>query len=77
MALWLGGVERLYAAGIKNLGVIQDSQLTRKQNTVIFQNGKSLLSCKIPDLPLFIDPSHITGNRNDFRSNSRSFRFEL
>jgi chorismate mutase len=20
------------------------------------------LSCKIPDLPLFIDPSHITGN---------------
>jgi hypothetical protein len=41
MALWLGGVERLYAAGIKKLGVIQDFLLTRKQNTVIFQNGKS------------------------------------
>jgi hypothetical protein len=35
---------RLYAAGIKNLGVIHRgfSTYEKKQNTVIFQNGKSL-----------------------------------
>jgi 3-deoxy-D-arabino-heptulosonate 7-phosphate (DAHP) synthase len=32
---------------------------------------------KFPDLPLFIDPSHITGNHEMILSNSRSFRFEL
>jgi chorismate mutase len=40
---WLGGVERLYAAGIKNLGVIHRGFSTYEKNkTVIFQNGKSL-----------------------------------
>jgi chorismate mutase len=34
-----------------------------KQNTVIFQQIPIELQNKFPDLPLFIDPSHITGNR--------------
>jgi chorismate mutase len=35
-----------------------------KTNTEIFQNGKLLeLQNRFPDLPLLIDPSHITGDR--------------
>jgi len=66
LALWLGGIERLYKAGIKNLGGIHrgfSSYDTTKyrnipewQIAVEFQN-------KFPDLPLINDPSHITGNR--------------
>jgi chorismate mutase len=35
------------------------------------------LQNKFPDLPLIIDPSHITVIVNDFRGNARSIRFEL
>jgi chorismate mutase len=63
--LWLGGVERLYNAGIEKLGVIHRGfLLTKKQNTETFQNGRLLLvQNRFPDLPLIIDPSHITGDR--------------
>ncbi|MDG1396766.1 MAG: bifunctional 3-deoxy-7-phosphoheptulonate synthase/chorismate mutase type II [Polaribacter sp.] len=66
LALWLGGIERLYTAGIKNLGAIHrgfstyDKSKYRNnpnwQLAIEFQN-------KFPDLPLICDPSHITGNR--------------
>ena len=67
LALWLGGIERLYTAGIKNLGAIHrgfstyDKSKYRNnpnwQLAIEFQN-------KFPDLPLICDPSHITGNRD-------------
>ena len=67
LALWIGGVERLYNAGIKKLGVIHrgfstyDKSKYRNnpewQIAIDFQN-------KFPDIPLIIDPSHITGNRD-------------
>jgi len=67
MALWLGGVERLYAAGIKKLGVIHRGfstyQKTKYRNIPEWQIPIELQN-KFPDLPLIIDPSHITGNRN-------------
>lgn len=67
MALWLGGVERLYAAGIKNLGVIHRGfstyEKTKYRNIPEWQIAIELQN-KFPDLPLIIDPSHITGNRD-------------
>jgi chorismate mutase len=67
MALWLGGVERLYMAGIKNLGVIHRGfstyEKTKYRNIPEWQIAIELQN-KFPDLPLIIDPSHITGNRN-------------
>ena len=66
MALWLGGVERLYAAGIKNLGVIHRGfstyEKTKYRNIPEWQIAIELQN-KFPDLPLIIDPSHITGDR--------------
>jgi chorismate mutase len=66
LSLWLGGIERLYTAGIKNLGAIHrgfstyDKSKYRNnpnwQLAIEFQN-------KFPDLPLINDPSHITGDR--------------
>jgi chorismate mutase len=63
----LGGVERLYAAGIKNLGVIHRGfstyEKTKYRNIPEWQIAIELQN-KFPDLPLIIDPSHITGNRD-------------
>ena len=66
LALWLGGIERLYSKGIKKLGAIHRGFSTYEKSkyrnipewqiAVEFQN-------KFPDLPLICDPSHITGNR--------------
>jgi chorismate mutase len=67
LSLWIGGVERLYKANIKKLGVIHRGFSTYEktnyrnnpqwQIAIDFQN-------KYPDIPLINDPSHITGNRN-------------
>ena len=67
LALWMGGLERLYTANIKNLGVIHrgfstyDKSKYRNnpewQIAVEFQN-------RFPDIPLICDPSHIAGRRD-------------
>ncbi|CAL2108547.1 chorismate mutase [Tenacibaculum sp. 190524A02b] len=67
LALWLGGIERLYSAGIKNLGAIHRGFSTYEKSkyrnipewqlAIEFQN-------RFPDLPLICDPSHITGKRD-------------
>jgi len=66
LALWIGGVERLYNAGIKNLGVIHRGfstyEKTKYRNNPEWQIAIDLQN-RFPDLPLIIDPSHITGNR--------------
>ncbi|MEB3382706.1 bifunctional 3-deoxy-7-phosphoheptulonate synthase/chorismate mutase type II [Flavobacterium psychrophilum] len=67
LALWIGGVERLYNAGIKKLGVIHRGfstyEKTKYRNIPEWQIAIELQN-RFPDLPLIIDPSHITGNRN-------------
>jgi chorismate mutase len=67
LALWLGGVERLYTADIKNLGVIHRGfssyKKTKFRNVPQWQIPIALKQ-KFPDLPLINDPSHITGNRD-------------
>jgi chorismate mutase len=67
LALWLGGIERLYTAGIKNLGAIHRGfstyEKTKYRNTPEWQLAIEFQN-KFPDLPLINDPSHITGNRD-------------
>ncbi len=67
LALWIGGVERLHNANIKNLGVIHRGfstyEKTKYRNNPEWQIAIDFQN-KFPDLPLIIDPSHITGNRD-------------
>nr|WP_297309576.1 bifunctional 3-deoxy-7-phosphoheptulonate synthase/chorismate mutase type II [uncultured Flavobacterium sp.] len=67
LSLWLGGIERLYNAGIKKLGVIHRGfssyEKTKYRNIPEWQIPIDLRN-RFPDLPLICDPSHITGNRN-------------
>jgi chorismate mutase len=67
LALWIGGVERLYNARIKKLGVIHRGfstyEKTKYRNIPEWQLAIELQN-RFPDLPLICDPSHITGKRN-------------
>ncbi|GGC84956.1 cytochrome c4 [Flavobacterium lutivivi] len=67
LALWIGGVERLYNAGIKNLGIIHRGfstyEKTKYRNNPEWQIAIDFQN-RFPDIPLIIDPSHITGNRD-------------
>jgi chorismate mutase len=66
LALWLGGIERLYKAGVKKLGAIHRGfstyEKTKYRNIPEWQIAVEFQN-KFPDLPLINDPSHITGNR--------------
>ena len=67
LALWMGGLERLYAADIKNLGVIHRGFSTydksKYRNTPEWQIAVEFQN-KFPDIPLICDPSHIAGRRD-------------
>ncbi|HBK82541.1 MAG TPA: 3-deoxy-7-phosphoheptulonate synthase, partial [Flavobacterium sp.] len=67
LSLWIGGLERLYGAGIKKLGVIHRGfstyDKTKYRNNPEWQIAIDLQN-KFPDLPLICDPSHITGRRD-------------
>ena len=67
LSLWLGGLERLYNAGIKKLGVIHRGfstyEKSKYRNNPEWQIAIDLQN-KYPDLPLICDPSHITGKRD-------------
>ena len=67
LSLWLGGVERLYASGITQLGAIHRgfSSYSKSQ----YRNHPQWqipieLKKNFPDLPLILDPSHICGKRD-------------
>ncbi|MFA5555622.1 MAG: bifunctional 3-deoxy-7-phosphoheptulonate synthase/chorismate mutase type II [Flavobacteriaceae bacterium] len=67
LSLWIGGLERLYNANIKKLGVIHRGFSTYEKNN--YRNNPEWqiaieMQSKFPDLPMICDPSHITGNRN-------------
>jgi len=66
LALWIGGLERLYNANIEKLGVIHRGFSTydksKYRNNPEWQIPIELQS-KFPDLPIICDPSHITGKR--------------
>ena len=67
LSLWLGGIERLSSANIKNLGVIHRGFSTYEQTK--YRNNPEWqlpieLQNRFPDLPLICDPSHISGRRD-------------
>ena len=67
LPLWIGALERLQRAGIKNLGVIHRGfstyEKTKYRNIPEWQLVIELQN-KFPNLPIICDPSHITGKRN-------------
>jgi chorismate mutase len=67
LSLWLGAVERLHTADVKNLGVIHRGfstyEKTRYRNNPEWQVAVDLQN-RFPDLPLILDPSHIAGRRD-------------
>ncbi|QZE13965.1 chorismate mutase [Halosquirtibacter laminarini] len=64
--LWIGAIERLHQAGIKNLVAIHRGftpfQETKYRN---YPRWKTLIELKrlLPNLPVICDPSHIAGKR--------------
>ena len=66
LSLWIGGLERLYNADIKKLGVIHRGfstyEKTKYRNNPEWQIAIDLQN-RFPDLPLICDPSHIMGKR--------------
>lgn len=67
LALWIGAFERLLAKNITNLGGIHRGfstyQKTNYRNTPNWQIALDLKN-QFPNIPLFIDPSHICGRRD-------------
>lgn len=67
LSLWLGGLERLYNAGIKKLGVIHRGfstyEKSKYRNNPEWQIAIDLQN-RFPDLPIICDPSHIAGKRD-------------
>ncbi|MBR2103152.1 MAG: bifunctional 3-deoxy-7-phosphoheptulonate synthase/chorismate mutase type II [Prevotella sp.] len=66
LELWIGALERINQAGIKKLGAIHRgfSSFDKKiyRNLPMWQIPIELRR-RIPDLPIFCDPSHIGGRR--------------
>lgn len=67
ISLWLGGLERLYSAKIKNLGLIHRGfstyDKTKYRNIPEWQIPIEVQK-RFPDIPLICDPSHIAGRRD-------------
>jgi len=67
LELWIGAIERLYAAGIRRLGAIHRGFSSYDRKT--FRNPPMWyipieLRRRIPNLPMFCDPSHIAGKQD-------------
>ncbi len=65
--LWIGGIERIYRAGIHRIGVIHRG--FSSADKTIYRNVPNWhiaieLRRRYPDLPIICDPSHIGGNRD-------------
>ncbi len=64
--LWMGGIERIYQAGIKNIVAIHRGftpfSETQYRN---YPNWKTVIELRrlMPNLPIICDPSHIAGKR--------------
>lgn len=72
--LWIGALERLNRAGIKKLGVIHRGFSTfdkiRFRNDPQWQVAIELRS-RFPELPFFVDPSHMAGCKEYIREISQ------
>lgn len=66
LALWIGALERIYNAGITDIAAIHRGfssyEKTKYRNQPLWQIPIELKS-RFRNLPLIVDPSHISGNR--------------
>lgn len=65
--LWIGGIERIYGAGIRRIGVIHRgfSSADKKIYRNLPQWHLPIELCRrYPNLPIICDPSHIGGRRD-------------
>ena len=64
--LWIGGVERLYMAGIRRLGAIHRGfkvpGITDYRNAPVWEMAEAFRR-ELPGLPMLCDPSHMGGKR--------------
>lgn len=64
--LWIGALERLNAQGVKKLGVIHRGVSTatkiKYRNAPMWEMAVELRS-RYPEMPIFVDPSHMAGKR--------------
>ncbi len=74
LALWIGAIERIYQAGIRNIAVIHRGfstfQKTKYRNVPNWQIPIELRTI-LPNMPIICDPSHITGRRDLIQSVSQ------
>ena len=82
LALWLGGIERLYKANIKKIGLIHRGfstyEKTKFRNNPEWQIAIEVKN-RFPDLPMICDPSHISGRRDlifDISQSALDLNFE-
>lgn len=64
--LWIGAIERIYSAGIHRIGVIHrgfSSYDKKMYRNLPLWHIPIELHRRLPDLPIFCDPSHIGGKR--------------
>ncbi|MCH5238202.1 MAG: bifunctional 3-deoxy-7-phosphoheptulonate synthase/chorismate mutase type II [Muribaculaceae bacterium] len=66
LELWIGSLQRIYNAGVRRIGAIHRGFSTYGKH--VYRNMPQWripieLQRRYPDLPLFCDPSHITGNK--------------
>ena len=64
--LWMGAVERVHRAGIKNIvGIHRGFTPFRETKYRNYPNWKTFIELKrmLPNLPIICDPSHIAGKR--------------
>ncbi len=68
LELWIGAIERLQKANIKNIGAIHRGfstyQKTKYRNNPKWQIAIDFKN-RMPEIPLINDPSHICGNREN------------
>lgn len=64
--LWMGAIERIYQAGIRNIvGIHRGFTPFRETKYRNYPNWKTFIELKrlLPNLPVICDPSHIAGTR--------------
>ena len=63
LELWIGAMERLNQAGVKRIAAIHSSYDKKIYRNLPMWQIPIELRRRVPDLPLFCDPSHIGGKR--------------
>jgi chorismate mutase len=67
LELWIGAIERLYGAGLRRLGAIHrgfSSYVRKTYRNPPMWHIPIELRRRVPNLPIFCDPSHIAGQRD-------------